>query len=113
MLFIVTVLFSSCYLGPFHDVTWQVASTGIPPLTVAGVGHSFGNNLELYTVCTLPWSFTYHIRNTNAHLYADTATATAGSVTVTILVDGVVANTATAMASGTPASVQISASVPK
>lgn len=109
MLLLAVAFISNCSLT-FHDVTWQV--TGSVGMAKAGIAHSFDNDAPLYTVQSLPWSYTYHIRDTNANLYADTAAATSGSVTATILVDGIIASTATATASGTTASVQISASVP-
>lgn len=112
MLLIAIALLSGCYLGPWHDVTYQVTGAG---LSQAGVKIIDGVSIEknVYSIRTIPWSQTGRIGFGDFALYVDTGASTSGSVTATILVDGVVANTATATASGTPASVQISASVPQ
>jgi hypothetical protein len=109
VLFVLVVL-AAC--GDFHEVTIQVES---PDLTVdtSMVSWNIGSSRHWTAFPTpLPFEAIEHVRHVEFSVTADTSLDTAGTITATILIDGVPAQTDSVTASGSPASVTISAYIP-
>lgn len=95
--------------GPFHAVTFLVES---PDLNLGRVSWESGTTTRIHRAEGLPYSETQDFRRATASLTADTYTSTTGTITATILVDGVVLVTDSVTASGAPASVTVTGYVP-
>ncbi len=100
LIIILLGVLSGCSSSPSHDVTLQV--TGIPTGVTANIVYEIGNSgwVGLGGWTTLPWSMTAALQHGPVSLTAATQSGTSGSVTVTILIDGVVWQTATVTSTG-------------
>ena len=104
------VLLVAC--GEFHEVTFRVES---PDDSVSLTTVSWRNDNNLHWPLgpvALPFDAVEHLRHVEVSMTADTSLDIAGTITATILLDGAPIETGSVTASGSPASITISAYIP-
>ncbi len=109
-LLLTALLLAAC--GNFHEVTFLVES---PDASVDTVRMSWGfhSSNSWYTEpVLLPATAVEHIRHVEARLTADTDLDIAGTITATILLDGVPVEAGSVTANGSPASITIVTYIP-
>ncbi len=109
-LLVILMDLAGCWQGHYHLVTFQVTgSEGLETVSVF-IGDS---DMTIFAgLVLLPFNYSFDLRNIDTSLIATNA-GTSGTVTATILVDGSVVQTASATAAGSPASVIVTAFIPK
>jgi hypothetical protein len=95
----ILLVLSSCNLSPDHTITLQATGSGV---AAAGIYYRLAGTSYPWAVQTLPWTTTLTGKAGGIELYADTESATSGTVTITILIDGVVQKTASVTAPASP-----------